>query len=76
MAKQSALHIRPVFAAAAGAALESNCSAVAVHRTHLRIAAIGDLHVSRQSQGAFHPLLSQINVYETCTSKCEYHGEA
>ena len=30
-------------------------------RTHLRIAAIGDLHVSKNSQGAFQPLFTQIN---------------
>ena len=30
-------------------------------RTHLRIAAIGDLHVSKHSQGAFQPLFTQIN---------------
>ena len=30
-------------------------------RTHLRIAAIGDLHVSKHSQGAFQPLFSQIS---------------
>jgi Icc-related predicted phosphoesterase len=30
-------------------------------RTHLRVAAIGDIHVSRQSQGAFQPLFTQIN---------------
>jgi Icc-related predicted phosphoesterase len=30
-------------------------------RTHLRVAAIGDLHVSKTSQGAFQPLFSQIN---------------
>jgi Icc-related predicted phosphoesterase len=29
-------------------------------RTHLRIAAMGDLHVSKSSQGAFQPLFSQI----------------
>jgi Icc-related predicted phosphoesterase len=29
-------------------------------RTHLRIAAIGDIHVSRHSQGAFQPLFTQI----------------
>jgi Icc-related predicted phosphoesterase len=29
-------------------------------RTHLRIAAVGDLHVSKSSQGAFQPLFSQI----------------
>jgi Icc-related predicted phosphoesterase len=29
-------------------------------RTHLRIAAVGDIHVSKGSQGAFHPLFSQI----------------
>ena len=31
-------------------------------RTHLRIAAIGDLHVSRQSQGAYQPLFGQITA--------------
>lgn len=30
-------------------------------RTHLRIAAVGDLHVSKNSQGAFQPLFGQIN---------------
>jgi Icc-related predicted phosphoesterase len=30
-------------------------------RTHLRIAAMGDLHVSKNSQGAFQPLFTQIN---------------
>jgi Icc-related predicted phosphoesterase len=30
-------------------------------RTHLRVAAIGDIHVSRQSQGAFQPLFAQIS---------------
>src|SRR5215510_1878005 len=29
-------------------------------RTHLRIAAMGDLHVSRTSQGAFHELFGQV----------------
>jgi len=31
-------------------------------RTHLRIAAIGDLHVSRHSQGAFQPLFTHITA--------------
>ena len=31
-------------------------------RTHLRIAAIGDTHVARQSQGAFQPLFTQISA--------------
>lgn len=31
-------------------------------RTHLRIAAIGDLHVSRHSQGAFQPLFTHITT--------------
>src|SRR5687768_5447225 len=31
-------------------------------RTHLRVAAIGDLHASRQSQGAFQPLFVQITA--------------
>ena len=30
-------------------------------RTHLRIAAVGDIHVSKSSQGLFQPLLSQIS---------------
>src|SRR5829696_2615448 len=30
-------------------------------RTHLRIAAMGDLHVSKTSQGAFQPLFTQIS---------------
>jgi len=30
-------------------------------RTHLRIAAMGDLHVSKSSQGAFQPLFTQVN---------------
>src|ERR1041384_7387466 len=30
-------------------------------RTHLRIAAMGDLHVSKNSQGAFQPLFSQVS---------------
>jgi Icc-related predicted phosphoesterase len=30
-------------------------------RTHLRIAAIGDIHISKSSHGAFHPLFSQIS---------------
>ncbi len=30
--------------------------------THLRVAAIGDLHVSRQSQGGFQPLFAQITA--------------
>src|SRR5688572_551786 len=29
-------------------------------RTHLRVAAIGDIHVSKHSQGAFQPLFAQI----------------
>jgi Icc-related predicted phosphoesterase len=29
-------------------------------RTHLRVAALGDIHVSRHSQGAFQPLFTQI----------------
>src|SRR4026209_1868344 len=32
-----------------------------VTRTHLRIAAMGDLHVSKTSQGAFQPLFTQVN---------------
>ncbi len=32
-----------------------------VPRTHLRIAAIGDIHVSKSSQGVFHPLFAQIS---------------
>jgi Icc-related predicted phosphoesterase len=30
-------------------------------RTHLRIAAVGDLHVSKTSQGVFQPLFTQVN---------------
>src|ERR1700750_2462153 len=30
-------------------------------RTHLRIAAVGDIHVTKTSQGAFQPLFTQIN---------------
>jgi Icc-related predicted phosphoesterase len=30
-------------------------------RTHLRIAAIGDIHISKSSQGAFQPLFAQIS---------------
>lgn len=30
-------------------------------QSHLRVAAIGDLHVSKSSQGAFQPLFAQIN---------------
>jgi Icc-related predicted phosphoesterase len=39
-----------------------NPEGLAVHppRTHLRIAAVGDIHVSKQSQGAFQPLFTQI----------------
>ena len=32
-----------------------------VMRTHLRIAAMGDLHVSKNARGAFQPLFTQIN---------------
>src|SRR6476619_4981846 len=32
-----------------------------VMRTHLRIAAMGDLHVSKNAQGAFQALFTQIN---------------
>lgn len=31
-------------------------------KTHLRVAAIGDLHASRHSQGAFQPLFAQISA--------------
>lgn len=31
-------------------------------RTHLRVAAIGDIHASRHSQGAFQPLFTQITA--------------
>ena len=45
-------------------------------RTHLRIAAIGDIHVSRTSQGAFHPLFSQISstadVFVLCGDFTDY----
>jgi Icc-related predicted phosphoesterase len=30
-------------------------------RTHLRVAAIGDIHVTKTSQGAFQPLFTQVN---------------
>ena len=32
-----------------------------IGRTHMRIAAVGDIHVSKSSQGAFQPLFSQIS---------------
>lgn len=44
--------------AGAGRAMERTTT----HRTHLRIAAIGDIHVSKSSQGAFHPLFAQISA--------------
>jgi Icc-related predicted phosphoesterase len=31
-------------------------------RKHLRIAAVGDLHVSKSSQGTFHPMFAQIST--------------
>ena len=30
-------------------------------RKHLRIAAIGDIHISKTSQGIFHPMFAQIS---------------
>jgi Icc-related predicted phosphoesterase len=45
-------------------------------RTHLRIAAIGDVHVSRTSQGAFHALFTQISsaadVFVLCGDFTDY----
>jgi Icc-related predicted phosphoesterase len=45
-------------------------------RTHLRVAAIGDLHVSKASQGAFQPLFTQINsaadVFVLCGDFTDY----
>src|SRR5881628_423359 len=39
-------------------------------RTHLRIAAIGDLHVSKNSQGTFQPLFSQISAAADVLALC------
>jgi Icc-related predicted phosphoesterase len=45
-------------------------------RTHLRIAAMGDIHVSKSSQGAFHALFSQISstadVFVLCGDFTDY----
>lgn len=45
-------------------------------RTHLRIAAIGDIHVSKTSQGAFHALFTQISntadVFVLCGDFTDY----
>jgi Icc-related predicted phosphoesterase len=45
-------------------------------RTHLRIAAMGDVHVSKSSQGAFHALFTQINaaadVFVLCGDFTDY----
>ncbi|MGE0443663.1 MAG: metallophosphoesterase [Vicinamibacterales bacterium] len=45
-------------------------------RTHLRIAAIGDIHCSKTSQGAFHALFSQISnsadVFVLCGDFTDY----
>ena len=41
-----------------------------VTRTHLRIAAMGDLHVSKNSQGAFQPLFTQINQSADVLALC------
>jgi len=41
-------------------------------KTHLRIAAMGDLHVSRHSQGAFHELFRQIGEYPR-NRLCRHH---
>jgi len=39
-------------------------------RTHLRIAAMGDLHVSKHSQGAFQPLFGQISETADVLALC------
>jgi Icc-related predicted phosphoesterase len=39
-------------------------------RTHLRIAAVGDLHVSKSSQGAFQPLFAQISEAADVLALC------
>ena len=45
-------------------------------RTHVRIAAIGDIHCSKTSQGAFHALFSQISnsadVFVLCGDFTDY----
>lgn len=45
-------------------------------RRHLRIAAVGDIHVSKSSQGAFHPLFAQISqtadVFLLCGDFTDY----
>src|SRR5437762_7427976 len=39
-------------------------------RTHLRIAAMGDLHVSKNSQGTFQPLFGQISETADVLALC------
>jgi Icc-related predicted phosphoesterase len=39
-------------------------------RTHLRVAAIGDVHVSRHSQGSFHQLFTQISSTADVLALC------
>ena len=39
-------------------------------RTHLRVASIADIHVSRHSQVAFHPLFSQISASADVLALC------
>lgn len=45
-------------------------------RRHLRIAAVGDIHVSKSSQGTFHPLFAQISqtadVFLLCGDFTDY----
>jgi Icc-related predicted phosphoesterase len=41
-----------------------------ITRTRLRIAAMGDLHVSKNSQGAFQPLFSQISAAADVLALC------
>ena len=49
---------------------------MAAARTHLRIAAMGDIHVSKSSQGAFHALFTQISstadVFVLCGDFTDY----
>ena len=39
-------------------------------RTHLRVAALGDIHAARHSQGAFQPLFAQINSAADVLALC------
>jgi Icc-related predicted phosphoesterase len=39
-------------------------------RTHVRVAAIGDIHVSRHSQGAFQPLFTHISTHADVLVLC------